>query len=160
MNYTTSYILRGCTGFVQVLNISLNKPLKALVAQAVANYTDKYHKRHTAGDSTVGDWRVLLTKWVVQAWKELHKKHKDTIIETFQRIGLSLNPNGFEDYKIKIKGLDNIKVGDFRRQTLNLETGFGSLTNVDIALVEAVLLRHTVGADIGIQHIIGRPQTL
>jgi hypothetical protein len=50
---------------------------------------------------------------------------------------LSLNPDGSEDYKIKIKGLDNIKVGDFTRKAPDPETGFGSLTTVDIALVEA-----------------------
>jgi hypothetical protein len=73
----------------------------------------------------------------VQAWKELHEKYKKTIIETFQRVGLSLNPNGSEDYKIKIKGLNGIKVGDFTHKTLDLETGFGSLTVGDITLVEA-----------------------
>jgi hypothetical protein len=62
LNCTTSYIPRGCTRFVQVLDVSLNKPLKALVAQAVADYADKYHKRYTAGDFTVRDQRVLLTK--------------------------------------------------------------------------------------------------
>jgi hypothetical protein len=138
LNYTTSYIPGGCTGFVQVLDVSLNKPLKALVAQATADHTDKYHERYTAGNFTVWDRRVLLTKWVAQAWKELHEKYKNTIIETFQRVGLSLNPDGSEDHKIKIKGLDDIKVGDFTRRTLDPETGFGSLTAVDIALVEAV----------------------
>jgi hypothetical protein len=51
---------------------------------------------------------------------------------------LSLNPNGSEDHKIKIKGLNGIKVGDFTRQALDLETSFSSLTAIDIALVEAV----------------------
>src|SRR4030081_131324 len=88
LNCTTSYIPGGCTGFVQVLDVSLNKPLKA------------------------------------QAWKELHEKYKSTIVETFQRVGLSLNPDGSEDHKIKIKDLDDIKVGDFTRKTLDPENGF------------------------------------
>jgi hypothetical protein len=67
LNCTTSYIPGGCTGFVQVLDVSLNKPLKALVVQAAADHADKYHKKYTAGDFTVGDRRVLLTKWVAQA---------------------------------------------------------------------------------------------
>jgi hypothetical protein len=73
----------------------------------------------------------------VQAWKELHEKYKNTIVETFQHVGLSLNPNSSEDHKIKIKGLDNIKVGNFIHQALDPESGFGSPTAVDIALVEA-----------------------
>jgi hypothetical protein len=54
LNCTTSYIPRGCIGFVQVLNVSLNKPLKALVAQATTNHADKYHERYTVGDFIVG----------------------------------------------------------------------------------------------------------
>jgi hypothetical protein len=42
LNCTTSYIPGGCTSFVQVLNVSLNKPLKALVAQVVEDHANKY----------------------------------------------------------------------------------------------------------------------
>jgi hypothetical protein len=48
-----------------------------------------------------------------EAWKQLHIKYKYTIIQAFCRVGLSLNLNGSEDYEIKIKGLENIVVGDF-----------------------------------------------
>jgi hypothetical protein len=138
LNYTTFYIPGGCTGFVQVFDISLNKLLKALVAQAAADHADKYYKRYIIGDFIVGDRRVLLTKWVAQAWKELHEKYKKTIIKIFQRVGLSLNPDGSEDYKIKIKDLDSIKVRDFTRKILDPETGFGSLTVSNIILVETI----------------------
>ena len=113
LNCTTSYIPSGCTGFVQVLDISLNKPLKDLVAQAASDHADKFYERYEAGGFLVGDRRVLLTEWVATAWKRLHKEYKATIINTFRQVGLSLNPDSLEDYKIKIKGLDNIKVGDF-----------------------------------------------
>jgi hypothetical protein len=62
LNCTTSYIPGGYTGFVQVLDISFNKPLKALVAQAAVDHADKYYKRYTVEDFTVGNWQVLLTK--------------------------------------------------------------------------------------------------
>jgi hypothetical protein len=62
LNCTTSYIPSGCTSFVQVLDVSLNKTLKALVAQAAEDYADKYHKKYKAGGFTVGDQRVLLTQ--------------------------------------------------------------------------------------------------
>jgi hypothetical protein len=68
-------------------------------------------------------------------------KYKKTIIETFQRVGLTLNPNGSEDHKLKIKGLDDIKVGDFRRKELDPEDGLGSLTAIDVAAVEAAQLK-------------------
>ena len=43
LNYTISYILSGYTGFVQVLDIGLNKELKALIAQKASNYANKYY---------------------------------------------------------------------------------------------------------------------
>jgi hypothetical protein len=139
LNCTTLYIPGGCTGFVQVLDVSLNKPLKALVAQAASDHADKYHKRYiqeSEGFSVADRW-VLLTQWVAEAWKELHEKYKDTIIQTFQRVGLSLNPDGSEDSELKIKGIENIIVGDFSRKEPELENGLGSLTAVDVIAVEA-----------------------
>jgi len=65
LNCTTSYIPSSCTSFIQVLDISLNKPLKDLVAQAASNHTDKFYERYEAGSFLVGDRRVLLTEWVV-----------------------------------------------------------------------------------------------
>ena len=141
LNCTTSYIPGGCTGFVQPLDVSLNKPLKALVAQAAADHADKFYDRYATGGFTVGERWVLLTQWVGDAWDELHIKYKKTIIETFQRVGLTLNPDGSEDHKLKIKGLDDIKVGDFRRKELDPENGLGSLTALDVAAVEAAQLK-------------------
>ena len=68
----TSYIPSGCTGFVQVLDLSLNKPLKALVAQAASDYVDKHYIKYKTDGFTVRDRRVLLTQWDVEAWKQLH----------------------------------------------------------------------------------------
>ena len=50
-----------------------------------------------------------------------------TIIQTFRRVGLSLNPDGSEDHEIRIKGLENIEVGDFSRKGPELENDLGSL---------------------------------
>jgi hypothetical protein len=61
LNCTTSYIPKGCTGFVQVLDVSLNKPLKALVAQAALDHANKYHNCYEKGDFTISNQRVLLT---------------------------------------------------------------------------------------------------
>ncbi len=141
LNCTTSYIPGGCTGFVQVLDVSLNKVLKALVAEQASNHADKYHTKYEAGDFTVGDRRVLLTKWVAEAWDELHKKYKDTIVRTFRQVGLSLNPDGSEDRELKIKGLDNIAVGDYSRVEPEEKNGLGSLTATDIAAVEAAQVK-------------------
>ena len=79
----------------------------------------------------------MLTEWVGQAWKELHERYKDTIIQTFRRVGLSLNPDGSEDHELKIKGLDDIQVGDYHsRVEAEPENGLGSLTAVDVTAVQ------------------------
>jgi hypothetical protein len=64
LNCITLYILSRCTGFVQVLDVSLNKTLKAFVVQAAEDYADKYASQYEEGGFTVSDRRVLLTKWV------------------------------------------------------------------------------------------------
>jgi hypothetical protein len=46
---------------------------------------------------SVGDRRILLTHWVMQAWNTLYKLHKEIIIKAFQQVGLSLNPDGSKD---------------------------------------------------------------
>jgi hypothetical protein len=76
LNCTTSYIPSECTGFVQVLDVSLNKPLKALVAQVAEDYTNKYASRYKEGAFTVADCKVLLTEWVSTAWTQLYTKYK------------------------------------------------------------------------------------
>jgi hypothetical protein len=46
---------------VQVLDVGLNKPLKALVAQAASDHANKYHDCYEKGGFSVFDRRVLLT---------------------------------------------------------------------------------------------------
>jgi hypothetical protein len=146
LNCTTSFILSGRTGFVQVLDVSLNKTLKALVAEAAEDYADKYAELYEDGKFSVGDRRVLLTKWVAAAWKRLHVEYKQVIINTFWNVGLSLNPNGSEDYEIKIKDLDGIMVGDYSRKDADPENGLSSLTPTDLVSVEAAQAKLAAGA--------------
>jgi hypothetical protein len=68
-------------------------------------------------------------------------QYKDTIIQTFRRLRLSLNPDSSEDHKIKIKGLEDIKVGDFSRIESELENGLGSLMVSNIEAVEAIQVK-------------------
>lgn len=52
-----------------------------------------------------------------------------------------MNPNGFKDYKLKIKGLDNIAVGDYSRVKPEEKNGLRSLTATNIAAVESVQVK-------------------
>jgi hypothetical protein len=57
-----SYIPGVYTGFVQPFDISFNKPLKALVVQAAADYVNKFYNWYTVEGFTVGKQQVLLTQ--------------------------------------------------------------------------------------------------
>ena len=49
-----------------------------------------------------------------------------------------MNPDGFEDTELKIKGLLDIKVGDYSREELEETNGLGSLMAEDITVIEKV----------------------
>lgn len=113
MNITTSFIPSGCTGYVQVLDVAINKPLKDRISElADLSYEENLQKWEN-GKYTVGDRRVMLTHWVGQAWRELHKDNGDLIRQTFRKLGLSLTVDGSEDTELKIRDLPNIEVGDW-----------------------------------------------
>jgi len=67
LTYITLYILGRCTSFVYVRNVSLNKTLNVLVAQAIEGYTNMYISKYKKRGFTISDQRVLLTKWVGKA---------------------------------------------------------------------------------------------
>ena len=146
LNYTISYIPSGCTGFVQVLNVGLNKELKALIAQKASNYANKYYNRYKASDFTVADRRVLLTYQVVKAQAELYKKYKHVIIKTFKFIRLSLNPNSFKDTELKVKGLLDIAIKDYTRKELKEKNSLRSLIAPNIVAIKSAQAKLAIRA--------------
>ena len=107
------FVLSGCTGYVQVLDVAINKPLKVRIQrQQEIHYQDHFDQWRT-GKYTVGDRRVLLTKWVGQAWEDLYNELGGTIRDTFRKLGLALAVDGSEDYEIDVKDLLEMVVGDW-----------------------------------------------
>ena len=113
LNITASFIPSGCTGYVQVLDVAINKPLKTRVSELADIHYDENFERWSKGSYTVGDRWVMLTKWVGQAWRELHTKHASLIRQTFRKLGLSLAVDGSEDEELSIKDIPNVQVGDW-----------------------------------------------
>ncbi|KAL5313992.1 hypothetical protein ACEPPN_018416 [Leptodophora sp. 'Broadleaf-Isolate-01'] len=93
LNVTLSLILRGCTSYVQVLDVAINSLLKAIIKEL---------------------------KEVGEAWLRIHSEHKQTIVKTFRNLGLSLNPDGSKDSELKIRDLPDISVGDYTSSCANL----------------------------------------
>jgi hypothetical protein len=67
LNTTISVILRGCTSYIQPLNVSVNKIMKDLIRQCEEDYIDANPKLYDEGKITAGDRRILITHWVAKA---------------------------------------------------------------------------------------------
>jgi hypothetical protein len=118
LNCTTSFIPPGCTGFVQPLDVAINKPLKNRIKELSEIHYDNYMEEWENHKYTVGERRILVTHWVGQAWREFHKdkKSKELIVKTFEKLGLSLAVDGSQDEKLHVKDMPDIQVGDWTRQ--------------------------------------------
>ena len=84
---TTSFIPSGTTGFVQVCDTVVKRPLKARIEELADQYIDKNEKEWVEGAYSVSQRRVLLTKWVGQAWEDMHAEDSDMIRQAFVRLG-------------------------------------------------------------------------
>jgi hypothetical protein len=67
LNVTTSIIPGGCTGYVQVLDVTVNKIIKQYITEAEDLWINNHFKEWEAGKISVGDRRILLTGWVAEA---------------------------------------------------------------------------------------------
>jgi hypothetical protein len=81
--------------------------------------------------------------WVAIVWKKIYEFYKRTIIKTFRKVGLSLNPDSSENHIIKIKGLLDIQVSDFDKKTPEYENSLGNLTKTDIIAIETAQIKYT-----------------
>jgi hypothetical protein len=85
---TTSFIPGGTTGFVQVCDTVVNRSLKARIEELADQYIDENEREWVEGKYSVSQRRVLLTKWVGQAWEDMHVEDSDMIRKAFVQVGL------------------------------------------------------------------------
>lgn len=114
LNITTSFVPSGCTGYVQVIDVAIDKPLKNRIGELADLHYDQHSDKWNKGSYTGGDRRIILTKWVGQAWRELHAEHAPLIRQTFRKLGLSLAVDRSEDSELSIKDIPNVEVGDWK----------------------------------------------
>ena len=82
----------GCTSLVQVVDVLINKPLKDEVRSLFEDHLDKILDQYVDGKINQSQRRVLMTKWVGEAWPKVGKM-KDSIIRSFKKCGLSVKSN-------------------------------------------------------------------
>ena len=56
---------------------------------------------------TASKSRVLVTKWVAEAWEKI-KTNKEMIIRAFTKCGITANENGSENHLVHIEGISNV----------------------------------------------------
>ena len=69
-------------------------------AHMEAHVTDYLHENFSTSER-----RILLTKWIRQAWEEVSAE-KDMVIRGFRKCGISVAIDSSEDDEINIKGLE------------------------------------------------------
>jgi hypothetical protein len=133
---TTSFIPGGTTGFVQVCDTVVNRSLKARIEELADQYIDENESDWVEGKYSVSQRRVFLTKWVGQAWEDMHTEDGDMIRQAFQQVGLGLPIDGSRDHEIKIKDFPDVQVGNWMDWKPRKEEGEELQSNLTLEEVE------------------------
>ena len=110
-----SLIPGGYTGYVQVLDVLINKLIKQYIEEYEDLWVEQNFELWQSGKWSIGDRRVLMTNWVAQAFERVHVEHKDAIVACFKNVGLSLAVDGSEDHMLKVRDCPNLTVGDWQK---------------------------------------------
>ena len=103
------FVPAGTTSLVQPVNVVFNAPFKAAVEREATKHLQENLNSYVEGRINASERRVLFTKWVGAAWEELSSK-MDMIVRSFEKCGISVAPDGSEDEKINIIGLEDYNV--------------------------------------------------
>ena len=102
---------RGCTSRVQVVDVTVNKLFKNEVRRLFEDHLDKhlYLELCVEGKLSASQRRILMTKWVGQAWKKI-SGIKESIIRSFQKRGLSGVLDGSKNAQVSTDGIPNYEM--------------------------------------------------
>ena len=77
---------------------------------------------------TAGERRILLTKWVGEAWQEI-SQNKDMTVRSFRKCGISVAVDGSEDFEINLEGIEDYEVGEPDSCDVESEDPFANLSD-------------------------------
>jgi len=115
---TPSFIPGGCTGLVQPLDISVNKPFKELVRELTDEKIFELESIDQFERWTVGDRRVVTTFCVGDAFYQFHQEKGEIIRRAFRKVGLSLPVDGSSDSELDIKGFHGLQIGNWEEEIM------------------------------------------
>ena len=110
-NTYITYVSGGCTSFVQPVDVSFNKHFKSAVERQATQHMQENLDSYVYGLINASARRVLITKWVGQAWEEI-SEDKEMIIRSFYKCGISVPIDGSGDSQIHIEGLEDYAVDE------------------------------------------------
>jgi hypothetical protein len=115
----TSFIPEGCTSLVQPLDTAVNHIFKDYISDLLDREMERNLTLWKSGRFTIEDRWVLMTWIVGEAWDWLHREKSQLIIKAFRQVGITLPVDGSIDAELKIKGLKDLEIGDWREGGLD-----------------------------------------
>jgi len=108
-NTTTSLIPPWCTCLVQPLDVVFNAPFKCMVDDLATSHMQEHLDDYVHGNYSTKDRRVLLTKWIGEAWEKTCAD-KEMVIIAFKKCGISVAIDSSEDEEININNIEDYEV--------------------------------------------------
>ncbi|KAA8894611.1 hypothetical protein FN846DRAFT_894921 [Sphaerosporella brunnea] len=104
---TTAFIAEGLTGHLQSLDTHVSKSVKQYISDYLEEKIEEDSQSDFPGTSNVRvqERRILVTRCVADAWKNLHNEQGDLIRKPFQQNGIAFDPYGSGDHLLKVKDL-------------------------------------------------------
>ena len=104
-------LLKNSTKFSQPADrhfmVRIKKDMKRNFRDLIEKQSDKFDQGEEVHKITVGELRILVTKWLGDAWEKL-VADKQAMIDTFEKTGLSLPIDGSQDQKMSFDDVDKI----------------------------------------------------
>ena len=110
LSSTPVFVPGGCTSLVQPVDVVFNAPFKAAVEKIAQKHMLDNLDLYVHGKFTASERRVLLSKWIGEAWEKVCTK-PELITRGFRKCGISIAVDGSEDEVININGVDDYTVG-------------------------------------------------
>lgn len=107
---TPAIIPGGCTSLIQPLDVSINKSFKQYLEDASQEHFFENTDSWMEGKVSAKERRILMAKWVGDAWDKIAQNHIDSVKRSFAKCGIALPQDGTRDSEINIEGLPNYQV--------------------------------------------------